>query len=276
MTDNPDQRKNTRGRLFSHFDNTDPSQHGPKWDELWREDFHPWDKGSPNPAFIDVLNERQDLFEAPTKGRKRKALVPGCGRGYDVLLLAAYGYDAYGLEISAKALENAKTVEREENGKGIYATKGGIERGQVTWLAGDFFKGGFQEDVGVGMFDLIYDYTFLSALPPSLRPAWSKRMTELLAPTGRLVCLEWPTGKPASEGGPPWSLPSKVYKCHLQHPGEELPYDKDGELKEADIGEQSNSTGLVSIVHFQPKRTFQGTGYDAEGNVTDRIGIWKR
>ncbi|TVY49583.1 putative thiol methyltransferase [Lachnellula occidentalis] len=276
MTDQSSQAKYSRGRLFSHFDNTDPSQHGPKWDELWREDFHPWDNGTPNPAFIEVLTEHRNLFEDPPEGRKRKALVPGCGRGYDVLLLAAHGYDAYGLEISAKALENAKRVEGEKSGEDIYKTKEGVERGKVTWLAGDFFKGDFQKDVEGETFDLIYDYTFLSALPPSMRPAWSKRMTELLAPKGRLVCLEWPTDKPSSEGGPPWSLPSKVYKCHLQHPGEELPYDKDSDLKEADIRGQSNSIGLISVAHFQPKRTFQSRGYDAEGNVTDWIGVWKR
>ncbi|TVY37559.1 Thiocyanate methyltransferase [Lachnellula subtilissima] len=211
--------------------------------------------------------------------RKRKALVPGCGRGYDVLLLAAHGYDAYGLEISVKALEIAKRVEGEKGGEDIYETKEGVERGRVTWLAGDFFKGDFQKDVEGGTFILIYDYTvrfpFLSALPPSMGPAWSKRMTELLAPEGRLVCLEWPTDKPASESLP-WSLPPKVYMCHLQHPGEELPYDKDGDLKEADITEQSNSTGLESVAHFQPKRTFQRTGHDAEGNVTDWIGVWKK
>jgi len=82
----------------------------------------------------------------------------------------------------------------------------------------------------------------------------------IVGPAGRLVCLEWLTDKPASEGGAPWFLPPKVYKCHLQHPGEELPYDKDGDLKEADITEQSNSTGLESVAHFQPKRTFQRKG----------------
>jgi methyl halide transferase len=98
-------------------------------------------------------------------------------------------------------------------------------------------------------------------------------MTELMAPGGRLVCLEWPTDKPANVGGPPWALPPKVYKYHLQRPGEELPYDKDGDLKEADIGQQSNSAGLVSVAHFQPKRSFQRTGYDADGNITDWIGV---
>jgi len=91
-----------------------------------------------------------------------------------------------------------------------------------------------------------------------MRPAWSKRMTELLAPGGRLVCLEWPIDKPASEGGPSWALPSKVHKYHLQHPGEELPYDKGGDLKEVDIREQSTSIGWHQLPIFSQRGRFSG------------------
>jgi len=106
-----------------------------------------------------------------------------------------------------------------------------------------------------------------------MRPAWSKRVSELVAPEGRLVCLEFPTYKEASTGGPPWALPPKIYKHHLPRPGEKLPYDKDGELMEADIGEQKNPAGLVQIAHFQPKRT-HAIGYDADGKITDWVGVW--
>lgn len=152
-----------RSRLLSHFEQVDDSQHVQKWDELWKEDFAPWDRGVPNPALVDILNERQDLFEAPPKGRKRKALVPGCGRGYDVLLFAAHGYDAYGLEFSGMALEHARKGEEELNGKGDYETKTGVERGTVTWLEGDFFKDETLKNVeGGGTFDIVYDYTVCS------------------------------------------------------------------------------------------------------------------
>jgi SAM-dependent methyltransferase len=168
MSEQPDSLNDARPRLFNHFNQVEDAQHVQKWDELWKEGFAPWDRGVPNPALVDLLNERQDLFEAPPKRRKRKALVPGCGRGYDVLLFAAYGYDAYGLEFSGKALENARKVEKEFNGKGDYETKAGVERGSVTWLEGDFFKDGALKDVeGGGTFDIVYDYTVCSpkALP---------------------------------------------------------------------------------------------------------------
>lgn len=157
MAQHPDRPTDARARLRAHFQG-DLSNHAKKWDELWVEGFLPWDKGFPSPALVDLLEERKDLF--PAKQGRRKALVPGCGKGYDVLLLSAWGYDAYGLEVSVKALENAKKVEMESSGRGIYKTKEGVEKGTVTWLTGDFFDGDFLKGVkGEESFELIYDYT---------------------------------------------------------------------------------------------------------------------
>ncbi|KAH7356592.1 thiol methyltransferase-like protein [Rhexocercosporidium sp. MPI-PUGE-AT-0058] len=259
-----DQPTDARARLLSHFTSAQGSaEHGSKWNELWTEGFLPWDKGFPNPALSDLLSQRQDLLPPPSSQqslRKKKALVPGCGKGYDVLLLSAHGYDGYGLEISSKALEEARKVEGEMAGKGDYATREGVERGSGGVLGGE-------------KFDLIYDYTFLSALPPVMRPAWSERFVDLLAPEGRVVCVEFPTYKPPSTGGPPFALPPKVYLAHLTRPGEELPYAEDGELLESKLGEPSKS-GLVRVAHFQPERTHQ-IGYDADGKVTDWVSVWR-
>ncbi|KAH8821087.1 thiol methyltransferase-like protein [Xylogone sp. PMI_703] len=271
MTDQTVQQ--ARERLKSQFGDVDPAEHGAKWDELWNENFVPWDRGVPNPALIDFLDERQDLLGSLASNSRKKVLVPGCGKGYDVLLLASRGYDAYGLDYSEKALEEARKVEKEFAGKGIYEAKSGVQPGKITWLVGDFFKDDFLRPVtGEHKFDLIYDYTFLSALPPSLRPAWSKRFVELLAPQGRVVCIEFPTYKAPSTGGPPWGLPPKVYTGHLERPGEELPYDDEKGLLEDQLGPPTPS-GLKRIAHFQPKRTHQ-IGYDEEGKVTDWLSVW--
>jgi SAM-dependent methyltransferase len=160
MSNPPDQPTDARARLLSHFEG-DPKEHGQKWDDLWKEGFLPWDKGFPNPALLDLLSERKDLFNVtPPVTRRRKALVPGCGKGYDVLLLSAYGYDAYGLDVSPSALEAARQTEKEMSGEGVYETKEGVQKGNITWLSGDFFKDEFLKDVeGEKTFDLIYDYT---------------------------------------------------------------------------------------------------------------------
>jgi len=151
----------SQNRLAEHFLGQDPSVHGRKWQELWEEGFKPWDRGAPSPALIDLLSERQDVINVPTAdGLTKKALVPGCGTGYDVLLLSACGYDSYGLEISPGALEGAKRNEKEVNEDEVYVTREGVKTGCVHWVEGDFFKNDFLEEVkGERMFDFIYDYT---------------------------------------------------------------------------------------------------------------------
>ena len=88
------------------------------WSTLWDEgDFLPWDRATPNPALDDVLAYRQDLIgdcfvgDGKDGQRRKKALLPGCGRGYDVMLLANFGYDSYGLEISGSAGESRKQMD---------------------------------------------------------------------------------------------------------------------------------------------------------------------
>lgn len=42
----------------------------------------------------------------------------------------------------------------------------------------------FSFDIPEGGFQVAYDYTFLCALPPSLREPWGRRYAELIAPGG--------------------------------------------------------------------------------------------
>ena len=87
-----------RARLMAHFAG-DASKHKNNWSDLWDQgDFLPWDRGMPNPALSDTLTDQRDLlgtcFVEDGFGKRRKrALVPGCGKGYDVLLLASLGYE---------------------------------------------------------------------------------------------------------------------------------------------------------------------------------------
>lgn len=116
--------------------------------------------------------------------------------------------------------------------------------------------------------DLFDSQQFLSALPPSLRPAWSLRMSQLLSPTGRLICLEFPTYKPPSTGGPPWALPPVVYEEHLTQPGEDVPYDAEGNVQVVEPKKENKHT-LARIAHWQPERTHE------VGKGTDWVSVWR-
>ncbi|ETS82188.1 hypothetical protein PFICI_07190 [Pestalotiopsis fici W106-1] len=264
--------------LSAHFKDQPVENHAERWNALYEPglNYTPWDRGGPSLALVDVLEARPDLFGAPDSTTPpRKALVPGCGRGHDVLLLASLGYDAFGLEVSPAALQearkNADTAAANRDAAGSEA--GASPPGKHHWVSGNFFEDGWVQDAGVEKFDLIFDYTFFSALPPSVRPRWAKRMAELLAPGGRLVCLEFPRTKPSSEAGPPWATPSHAYVAYLGRPGEEPATDEHGGVLEDQVVEQPEKGGLRRILYQAPPRTHPAGV--KEGQTIDRVSVWE-
>ena len=114
---------------------------------------------------------------------------------------------------------------------------------------------------------------FLCALPRDARPAWAKRMSELLSPTGRLICQEFPCYKPLHFLGPPWGLRPEIYLAHLSRPGAELPYGEDGQLTGDESQGPPSEGALKRLDHFRPRRSYK-SGYDSEGNVVDYTSVW--
>lgn len=111
---------------------------------------------------------------------------------------------------------------------------------------------------------------FLCALPPSIRPAWALRQSQLLAPAprGNLVCLEFPTYKDPSTRGPPFGVTPETYVEHLRHPGESIAYDENGYVKKSHSG-KVNPMALERVAHWQPQRTHE------IGKGTDSISVWR-
>lgn len=124
-------------------------EHGTKWSDLWKQDFIPWDQAKPSPALEDLFSERGSTLLGLGKGKT--ALVPGCGKGYDVALFASYGVDATGLEISETAVGKAREWHeqkaREENRK---------DWAEMRFVLGDFYENDWTPEGG---FDFVYDYT---------------------------------------------------------------------------------------------------------------------
>jgi SAM-dependent methyltransferase len=115
----------------------------------------------PNPALSDALKDKASIIGQPlhSDGRRKRALVPGCGKGYDVLLLAAAGYDAIGLDLEG-AIQQANSFTIEAWGRKEYDVwDERIGRGELEFVDGDFYKEDWEKEVGEGGFDVIYDYT---------------------------------------------------------------------------------------------------------------------
>lgn len=139
------------------------------WAKLWNnkkeDETLPWDRGCHSIALEELLmkwkQSGEGVFAQKTQAKqRRRALVPGCGTGYDVLLLASFGFDVYGLDYSQNAVEYAKGYAA-ENAKKYPVKDAELGRGKVVYVEGDYFKDDWLEGLGLpeNSFDLIYDYT---------------------------------------------------------------------------------------------------------------------
>nr|POE56348.1 putative thiol methyltransferase 2 [Quercus suber] len=258
--------------LKEHFDAIPADQQAGGWDALWQKSITHWDRHAPSPALIDTLAEHAATLGPSlhaSSGTRKRALVPGCGKGYDVFLLAAHGYDAYGLDVSETALARAAELQAAPSFATEYPVADErVGQGTATLLQEDFFLDDFLARTGGVRFDLIYDYTFLCALPPVTRPQWARRMSQLLAPEGRLVCLEWPLHKNVQAGGPPHGLESVVYERLFEKPGAEVRYDAaTGKVEKGD-GEMAEDA-LIRMEHWRAQRTHK------EGKGVECVSIWR-
>jgi hypothetical protein len=114
-------------------------------------------------------------WDVPASG---VALVPGCGRGYDVAAIATAPAGAapptvVGVEYAATAAAVAGAFVAEQLAA-AEGSGGAPPAGKAEVRHGDFFAlraGDFP-----GPITLIYDYTFLCALPPDRRREWAEQV----------------------------------------------------------------------------------------------------
>ncbi|CAL8462654.1 g2187 [Coccomyxa elongata] len=173
------------------------AEYNERWLKIWSE-------GLPAGQAFDASKSAPALFKLLTSGqldvRGKRALVPGCGRGYDVLLLAQHGADpAIGLEISSDAVKAAMDYKSQSGAAEDLASR-------ALCKEGDFFK---YED---GLFEIGYDYTFLCAMHPDMRDRWAEAWARQIKPGGELVTLMFPVdASMPRDQGPPFPLTPELY-----------------------------------------------------------------
>src|SRR5438270_7177439 len=96
-------------------------------------------------------------------------LIPGCGEDYRTIeAFARAGHRVTAIDFSPIAVERVKKSLPQLGDKIIF---------------GDFFS----YDFAAGIFDVIYERTFLCSLPPRLWTAYAARVAKLLRPRGALA-----------------------------------------------------------------------------------------
>lgn len=80
-------------------------------------------------------------------------------------------------------------------------------------VLGDFFDGKTHLSYDIG-----YDYTFMCALMPEMRPDWATAWAQHLRPGGLLATLIFPVD-PEKVGGPPHPVTPEMYKELLEPVG---------------------------------------------------------
>jgi len=153
------------------------------WDNRFNMGDTPWDIGSASPpltAYIDTLEDKN-----------LSILIPGCGNGYEVAYLLAHGFN----RITVIDISPVLTRRLEEQ-FAVFLHK------RLRVITGDFFT--LQ-----GRFDLILEQTFFCALDPALRPAYVRKMQELLHPGGRLAGVLF--NRDFAAAGPPFGGSIETY-----------------------------------------------------------------
>ncbi|KAJ1957352.1 hypothetical protein IWQ62_005109, partial [Dispira parvispora] len=87
--------------------------------------------------------ERTDS-PTPDQGKYKYALVPGCGSGYDAVLLAQYGWHAKGIDLSPIAINRARLIASDNP-----------HEEHIVFQVENFFE----TQAPQGGYQLIFDYT---------------------------------------------------------------------------------------------------------------------
>ena len=150
------------------------------WAGRYRDQDTPWDLGRAHPELLRRLVAGE---LAPFDGGR--ALVAGCGRGYDALALAEAGWQVTAVDLVP--LETPSLRKLEELG-GCFEV-----RDALAFRAEESF-------------DLVFDHTFFCAIQPQERASFGEMVRSVTGPGSVVVSLVFPFDKPLEDGGPPFGF----------------------------------------------------------------------
>jgi methyl halide transferase len=152
------------------------------WQSLYERGETPWNRGGPSPALLDWLAHHR------MSGR---VLVPGCGHGHDLTVLAGSGAEEIlGLDIAPDAVVLAR--QRTAHLMGVR-----VEEGDYFTLPGTLPEGAF---------DWQFEHTCFCAIPRELRDNYVRSAAHVLKPGGHLLAVfylrPWDESEDQDQGPP--------------------------------------------------------------------------
>ncbi len=145
------------------------------WERRYLDDDIPWDRGDVSPALEHWLGNGA---VPPCR-----ILIPGCGRGHEVVELARRGFEVVGVDVAPAAV-----AELQQRLRDLGAEADVVCADLLNWIPEQ-------------KFDAIYEQTCLCAIAPEVWPRYSRRLRDWLHPGGYLFALFMQTDSP---GGPPY------------------------------------------------------------------------
>ncbi len=171
--------------------------------EFWQQRFEsnetPWDRGAPSPH-LSALLESGRLSSDP--GRPCRILVPGCGSGHEVELLAVRGFRVVALDYAPAAVE--RTQARLER---LMESPAG-----ARVMCAEVVQADVLEWTAPAPFDVVYEQTCLCALHPDHWARYCSQLHSWLRADGVLHALFMQVSRPQL---PPGEIAGPPYHCDV-------------------------------------------------------------
>lgn len=142
----------------------------------------PWTRDEPNPRLVSWAEQHR------IEGRGKSALVVGSGLGMDAEYVARLGFHTTAFDIAPTA---------------IRLSKESFPESKVSYAVADLLD---PPPEWRDAFDFVLESITVQSLPPEYHAESTARVTEFVAPGGRLLVLSAAGDEGVRADGPPWPL----------------------------------------------------------------------
>jgi SAM-dependent methyltransferase len=153
------------------------------FERMYAEGHVPWDRGGPRPLLLDWTQAQR------LRGEGERALVVGCGLGWDAELMAGLGFATTAFDVSETGIRMAREA---HPGSAVDYRVADLLDLPAEWREA---------------FDLVVECLTIQSLPPQLHERALAAVCECVAPGGRAFVLATAARDDDVEAdGPPWPL----------------------------------------------------------------------